>query len=130
MALNLAIDTNRYRDFCAADPLAVDRLQLADRICVPFVVVGELRAGFACGTRTQENERTLSRFLGSARVAVLYATDATTHHYARLFRQLRQQGTPIPVGDLWIAALVVEHDLTLFSRDAHFDHLPQLVRLD
>ena len=52
------------------------------------------------------------------------------HHYAHLFYQLRQQGTPIPTNDIWIAALTVEHGLALFSRDSHFDHLPQLARLD
>ncbi len=30
--------------------------------------------------------------------------------------------------DAWIAALVIQHDLALFAREAHFDHLPQLVR--
>ena len=40
--------------------------------------------------------------------------------------ELRTQGTPIPTNDLWIAALVVEHGLTLYTRDRHFEHLPQL----
>ncbi|MCA8967980.1 MAG: PIN domain-containing protein, partial [Planctomycetes bacterium] len=40
--------------------------------------------------------------------------------------QLRDQGTPVPTNDMWIAALVLEHRLTLFSRDEHFRHLPQL----
>jgi len=40
--------------------------------------------------------------------------------------QLRAQGTPMPTNDLWIAALVLEHGLTLYSRDAHFQGLPQL----
>jgi len=53
----------------------------------------------------------------------------TTHHHARLFRQLRVQGKPIPTNDLWTAALVVQHDLHLFARDAHFDALPQIPRL-
>jgi predicted nucleic acid-binding protein len=30
---------------------------------------------------------------------------------------------------MWIAALVLQHDLALYARDRHFDHLPQLVRL-
>ncbi len=42
------------------------------------------------------------------------------------YRQLHQQSTSIPNNDLWIAALVVEHDLMLCTRDAHFRHLPQL----
>ena len=42
----------------------------------------------------------------------------------------RRQGTPIPVNDLWIAAVVMEHGLDLYSRDSHFDHLPQLPRVE
>jgi predicted nucleic acid-binding protein len=28
--------------------------------------------------------------------------------------------------DIWIAAIVVQHDLALLTRDAHFSNLPQL----
>jgi len=45
---------------------------------------------------------------------------------AALFRQLRQQGTPVPTNDLWIAALVTEHGARLCTRDAHFGKLAQL----
>ena len=129
MALRIALDTNRYRDFCANDPYAVDVLQRAESILLPFVTVGELRAGFQMGTRALENEAVLTRFLSTPRARVLYPGDATTRQYAHLFRQLRTQGTPIPTNDIWIAALTVEHDLLLFSRDDHFDHLPQLPRI-
>lgn len=61
-------------------------------------------------------------------MAVLLPDEDTAHHYARLFLQLRRQGTPIPTNGLWIAALVVQHDLLLLARDAHFDHLLQLPR--
>jgi tRNA(fMet)-specific endonuclease VapC len=127
--LRIAIDTNRYVDFARGLPEAVERLRRADEIRVPFVVLGELRAGFATGARTAENEANLVRFLDSRRVDVVLADEDTTHHYARLLQQLRRQGTPIPTNDLWIAALVVQHDLHLFARDAHFDHLPQIPRL-
>ena len=127
--MKIAIDTNRYRDFCTNDPATVDRLQTAERISLPFVTLAELRAGFLCGTQARANERTLVQFLHRPRVAVLYPSETTIHHYALLYSQLRRQGTPIPTNDLWIAALVVEHDLLLFSRDHHFDHLPQLPRL-
>lgn len=127
--MRLALDTNRYVDFCRGENGAVERVQEADRIYLPFVTLAELRAGFLCGTRARQNERVLTRFLNSARVRVLYADDQTSHHYARLFLQLRQQATPIPTNDIWIAALVIQHDLPLFARDSHFDHIPQLVRL-
>ncbi|MCZ6634714.1 MAG: type II toxin-antitoxin system VapC family toxin [bacterium] len=127
--MNIAMDTNRYRDFCANDSVAVDQVQIADRIFLPHVTLAELRAGFLCGTKARENERILTRFLNSPRVSMLYPTDQTTRHYAQIFYQLRQQGTPIPTNDIWIAALVMENNLTLFSRDQHFHHLPQIPRI-
>ena len=126
MALRLALDTNRYTDLCRGDAEVVRTVATADRVYLPFVALAELRAGFAVGTRSRDNERTLQRFLVKPGVDVLYASDATTRAYASLYRQLRQQGTPIPTNDLWIAAIVVEHGLALYSRDHHFRHLPQL----
>lgn len=127
--MNLALDTNRYTDLCRGLPEVVNPVLRADRVFVPFVVLGELRAGFQAGTRAKQNERLLRRFLNTPRVRLLLPDEQTTHHYAVLFGQLRRQGTPIPTNDLWIAALVMQHDLTLLARDAHFDHLPQLSRL-
>ena len=43
-----------------------------------------------------------------------------------MFVQLKRAGTPIPDNDLWIAALAMEHDLALVTRDRHFDKVPQL----
>jgi len=125
----MAVDTNRYRDFCAGVPEAVEKVREAERVFLPFVSLAELRAGFLCGTRAIENERILVQFLNRARVAVLYPDEDTTRHYAHIFRQLRQQATPIPTNDIWIAALVEQHNLVLYSRDAHFDLLPQLPRV-
>jgi hypothetical protein len=70
----------------------------------------------------------LKRGVGMADEPVEYHDlhELTMHKYARLFRQLRKQGTPIPTNDLWIAALALQHDLLLFTRDTHINHLPQL----
>lgn len=126
MALRLALDTNRYTDLCRGDEQVVPIVEEASQIYLPFVVLAELRAGFAWGSQGLANERTLQRFLSKPGVEVLLPSEATTRGYASLYRQLRQQGTPIPAHDLWIAALVLEHNLRLFSRDRHFQHLPQL----
>jgi tRNA(fMet)-specific endonuclease VapC len=127
--MRVAFDTNRYVDLCKGMAETVSIASTADEVFLPFVVVAELRAGFAMGRRPADNERVLRRFLLKDGVRVLYPDDATTHRYATVFRQLRTQGTPIPAHDLWIAALVLQHDLLLHSRDRHFDHLPQVVRV-
>ena len=124
--MRILVDSNRYQDFCEGVPHAVRVIRRAAEIMIPFIVLGELRAGFACGTRSFKNEQTLTRFLNSPRVKQLFADEDTTHQYARLFKQLREQGTPIPSNDLWIAALTLQHDLLLFTRDNHFNHLPQV----
>jgi tRNA(fMet)-specific endonuclease VapC len=127
--VNLALDSNRYTDLCRGDTSLQLLLERAEQIKLPFIVIAELRAGFAAGERAAQNEAVLQRFLLKPRVSVLHSTDATTRCYANLYRQLRHQGTSIPTNDLWIAALVVEHTLVLCSRDKHFDHLPQLQRI-
>jgi tRNA(fMet)-specific endonuclease VapC len=127
--VRLALDTNRYTDLCRGNDSVVETVELADEVWLPFIVLGELRAGFAVGKQGSRNEAVLRRFLLKPGVGVLYADEQTTHHYAALYRQLRKQGTPIPTNDMWIAALVLQHSLVLGARDAHFDVLPQLVRV-
>ncbi len=127
--MNVAIDTNRYVDLCNGIQETARLLTTAEAVVVPFVVLAELRAGFAFGDHQVENERVLRRFLLKAGVHVLFPDDQTTHHYASVFRQLRKQGTPIPTNDMWLAALVLQHNLALHDRDKHFDRLPQLVRV-
>jgi tRNA(fMet)-specific endonuclease VapC len=61
---------------------------------------------------------------------VLDVTEQTTHHYAAVRLELKQAGKPIPVNDLWIAALCREHGLPLLSRDRHFDVVAGIRRLD
>jgi len=127
--VRIALDTNRYVDLCRGVAETVAILEEAEAILLPFVVVGELRAGFAHGRRQLENERVLRRFLLKEGVRVLFADDQTSHHYASVFRQLRKQETPIPTNDMWLAALVLQHNLALHARDRHFDHLPQIARV-
>ncbi|MCD6396639.1 MAG: type II toxin-antitoxin system VapC family toxin [Spirochaetaceae bacterium] len=124
--MRVVIDTNRYRDFCDGKDDAVVIVRKSSEIHIPLIVVAELRAGFACGNKGPENEQILSRFLNKERVKLLSADEGTTFIYANLFRQLRTQGTAIPTNDLWIAALTIQHGLLLFSRDTHFNRLPQI----
>jgi tRNA(fMet)-specific endonuclease VapC len=127
--VRIALDTNRYVDLCKAVEQTAELVATAERVFLPFVVLAELRSGFALGRRTAENERVLRRFLLKEGVEVLFPDDQTTLHYASVFRQLRLQGTPIPTNDIWISALVLQHNVILHDRDRHFDHLPQIVRV-
>jgi len=126
--VRILLDTNGYTDFCRNDARTVRTVRGAEAVFLPFVTVAELRAGFRCGTVATRNEAVLAGFMSVPRVRVLFADEPTTRVYAELFAQLRHQGTPVPTNDLWIAALAVQHNLTVCSRDAHFDHFPQIPR--
>ncbi len=127
--MRLALDTNRYTDACRGESSVIETVERADEVWLPFIVVGELRAGFALSSQGTRNEAALRRFLLKPGVGILYADEQTTHHYASIYGQLRKQGTPIPTNDMWIAALVLQHSLVLCARDAHFDALAQITRI-
>lgn len=93
----------------------------SDRPVPESVMMSRLRLGRAPATRPSTEDL-------RAGVHMLFADDQTTLHYASVFRQLRRRGTPIPTNDMWLAALVLQHNLVLHARGKHFDHLPQLVR--
>jgi predicted nucleic acid-binding protein len=127
--MRIALDSNRYSDLCRGVPEVVEIVERAIEIHVPLIVLAEQRAGFAHGSARAKNERVLTRFLNNPGVFVLLPDEQTTHFYADLYAFLRKKGKPIPTNDLWIAALVVQHNLILFDRDSDFDALPQLARL-
>jgi predicted nucleic acid-binding protein len=64
-----------------------------------------------------------------ATTSVLVADETTTSHYAEIRLQLASAGTPIPMNDLWIAAIARQHKLPVISRDTHFDQVVGLTRI-
>lgn len=127
--MKVVLDTNRYTDFMSGVEEAVAAVQRATHVFIPFVVLAELRYGFACGSRCDANERRLVEFLDSPRVSILWPDVSTVDEFVRLQITLRERGRPMPMHDLWIAAFAVQHRLMLCTRDSHFDALPQVARI-
>ena len=103
--------------------LSAENLVIDEKQATP-----EIKAGFYGGTQQHRNEILLRKLLAKTTVGVLLPSRETAEHYARLFVQLKRSGTPVPDNDLWIAALALEHDLLLITRDQHFERIPQLLR--
>lgn len=125
--MRVAVDTNRLTDLFRGDRELAKTLERCDEVAVPLIVLGELKAGFLGGTKAARNEALLGAFLARETVSVLSPGRETAEVYARLFIQLKRAGTPVPDNDLWIAALVLEHNLQLATRDRHFRKIPQLL---
>ena len=126
--MRIALDTNRITDLFRGDLELAEQLGTAEEVWIPLFVLGEMKAGFQGGSQQRRNESLLNRLLIKPTVGVLLPSRETAEHYARLFVQLRRAGTPVPDNDLWIAALVLEHDLVLITRDRHFERIPQVIR--
>jgi predicted nucleic acid-binding protein len=122
----IALDTNAYAGFKRGDAACVEVMRHADQLLLSSTVMGELLAGFACGTQEARNREELSRFLASPRVSVCTNGLATADSYALIYRDLRRQGRPIPTNDVWIAACCLEHGALLFSFDQHFEQIAGL----
>lgn len=127
--MSLLIDTNAYSDLVRGDSSVARLLNQADIVYLPVIVIGELKRGFYFGSRVQENMQTLEKFIAKPRTRVLDISQETAEQYGILASYLKQQGTPVPINDVWIAALCVQYDLPLLTRDSDFQYLPQLTLL-
>lgn len=125
--MRVALDTNRITDLFQGDRTLAEVLETCEEVWIPLVVLAEIKAGFHGGSQQHRNELLLRKLLSKPTVGLLLPTRDTAEHYARLFVQLKRAGAPVPDNDLWIAALVLEHDLLLITRDRHFQRIPQLL---
>jgi predicted nucleic acid-binding protein len=117
---NILIDTNAYASFKRGDMAAVEIIRSSPFIGINSTVLGELLSGFAVGNRELLNRGELETFLQSSRVKIIAVDHETAEHYAKIYKELRQKGKPIPTNDLWIAATAVQYNLTVFTYDEHF----------
>ena len=127
MAIRIALDTNRLTDLFQGDSLLADFLGTCDEVWIPLIVLAEIKAGFYGGSQQHRNYLLLQALLTKPTVGILLPDRETAEQYARLFAQLKRAGTPIPDNDLWIASLALQHQLTLITRDRHFERIPQLL---
>lgn len=123
----IIIDTNFYVAFKKRDDVAVATLRKADYIAVNTVILGELLAGFRCGTREKQNREELDLFFDSPRVNFLSVDDETAEFFTQIFADLKQNGRPIPTNDLWIAASAMQHGLALATYGDHFKSIGGLL---
>jgi tRNA(fMet)-specific endonuclease VapC len=123
----LILDTNALSAFADGDEALLAPLRKATGLFVPVIVLGEYRFGIAQSKRRKSYEEWLTDALRD--MTVLPVLETTVDPYVRLCLALRKQGTPIPANDIWIAALAVEHELPILSRDEHFDVAPSVTRL-
>jgi tRNA(fMet)-specific endonuclease VapC len=124
--MKLAIDTNAYSYNLLNDSAVVEYFTNKNTIYIPIVVIAELRYGFKNGNRLQADTQLLDDFLSAPSTAILHITEKTADIYSDIAFQLKKTGRPINTNDIWIAALCIENNRPLLTKDQDFQHIPGL----
>lgn len=123
----ILLDTNAYTRLLAGDRDVLDVLGAAKTVYMSIFVLGELYGGFFGGSKEKENKSILGRFLEKPTVKILNATAETAEIFGMIKNNLKKQGTPLPVNDVWIAAHGIETGSTILTFDPHFKRVPGLL---
>lgn len=118
------LDTNIVIALFANDASVMESLTKAEEVFIPSVVIGELFYGAHKSARAKDNLARIDEFASSN--LVLGCDMETARIYGDVKNALRIKGHPIPENDIWIAAIAIQHNLTLVSRDGHFNEIENL----
>jgi tRNA(fMet)-specific endonuclease VapC len=91
---------------------------------ITFVTLAELSLGVL---KSGKRDAAWSRIQEVIRDRLmLHVSTVTPAIYARIYFDLEQRGSMIPVNDIWIAALAIETQVPLLARDEHFSRVTGL----
>lgn len=124
MSRGILLDTNVAIALMNGEASVQQRIASPKDLFVPVIVMAEIYFGAEKSSRRQENLAWAERL--AARSQLLNVDLETARHCGRIRQALRQIGRPIPINDLWIAAIAVQHQLTVATRDGHFDYVQAL----
>lgn len=124
MSGRFLIDTNIVVALFAGEFAVQEHLSNAVEVFTPVVVLGELYYGAYKSLRVKENVSKINEF--ASQNAVLFCDTVTAQWYGQIKDGLRKKGRPIPENDLWIAAIALQYDLILATRDEHFQEIARL----
>lgn len=120
------LDTNAYAALLRGDEKVLSAMSRAETIYMSAIVLGELFSGFRGGKRFVENRKILERFLDRPHVALLPVGMETADVFGSIKQQLKEQGAPISINNVWIAAHALETGSVVVTYDTHFKQVAGL----
>jgi tRNA(fMet)-specific endonuclease VapC len=119
-----ALDTNIISAWLKGEISIADRIDNAESIFLPIIVIGELYYGAGFSSQVAKNTQDIRKI--TSRYQLLSMDEDTTIIYGAIKAGLRKRGKPIPENDIWIAAITIQNDLVLATRDNHFKEIEEL----
>lgn len=117
----ILLDTNIISALFKGEEGIADKIDNADIVFIPAIVVGEHYYGSMKSVQIEKNIQNIEKLI--ERYSVLKVDEKTAKEYGIIKAELEKKGRRIPENDIWIAALAKQYDLTLISRDSHFDEI-------
>ncbi len=108
-------------------PALGDRFKETTTLYLPVTALGELLYGAYKSAFEPKGLKQIEDFVQLC--ALLAPDEETAHYYGRIHADLARLGKPIPQNDIWIAAIALEHNLPLATRDHHFSLVSGLTLL-
>lgn len=117
--MEVILDTNALSALIKSDKTLIEFLSNFSSVTTTTITLGEYQFGILKSNRSALLKEALNRALEPQKI--LTVDPETSEIYAEIRLHLKSVGKPIPVNDLWIAAIACQHDLPLVTRDKHFD---------
>ncbi|NJR38749.1 MAG: type II toxin-antitoxin system VapC family toxin [Leptolyngbyaceae cyanobacterium CSU_1_4] len=124
MSGRFLLDTNIVIALFADEAIVKGNLAQVSEVFIPSFVIGELCYGARKSGRVEANLARVDELV--AGITILIGDAETARRYGEVKNNLRLKGRPLPENDVWIAALALQHDLILVTRDAHFQEVKSL----
>ena len=121
---SIIVDTSQWVQYFrlpgSAEGTEVRRLIEANDIYMIGIVYAEL----VRGARSDRQLQIIRRVLDA--LPYLEVTLQTWQGTGGLLAQLQRQGQKIPMADALIVALALQHEISVYTRDEHFQRIPEL----
>jgi tRNA(fMet)-specific endonuclease VapC len=118
------LDSNIIIALFAKDPQIRAHLSEAQEIFIPCIAIGEFYFGAYRSRNTKQNLDRVDEF--ALHATVLPCDTTTAKIYGNIKQSLKENGQPIPENDIWIAAIAQQYQLTLITKDSHFNTIERL----
>lgn len=119
------LDTNIITAWLKGESKIADKIDNAEEIHIPIIVLGELYYGALYSTQKQKNLNNIKSI--TSYYNVLQIDEAVAVAYGNIKTALRKKGKPVPENDIWIAAIAKRFNLIVVSRDKHFKEIEDIV---
>lgn len=123
----MILDTNALSAIVDGDRDAELVVMGEFHLSMPTIVLGEYEFGLLGSSRSVSLRAEFAKI--EPRLTLLPVDRDTSMIYGGIKHALKRRGRPVPENDIWIAALALQHDQPILSRDAHFDAIDGVRRV-